>query len=372
MKMSYLYVCLDAQNSGKTKLKLDFNDTNIGSITVEELKEKLKATQPNLPKNYDLTFFGKILKSNNKLSSYGIKTGANLFLISNLYEKQDHDNESNSQSKIQPSELNKAMLAIRTALMNPNFRSMLNRLYDKEFRDNIVNCIPGLRENIIAFSILQDPELMMICTDAENLTKIAEKYPVFAEASLHLATAFHEENSRVTNSTQSNGSNLSSVFGENAYSMNYESDDDLVDNAPPEGQQVRETRPILQNRITLFQFQQALQAATRPSTSTQQATDLSSSSSFNSLLNQRPTTNQSTSQVPSNEIASNRSAAATTNQPASSQETTERKNWTEQLSKMREMGLINERIAILALEASGGNVDEAVNWYLILSDQGND
>ena len=207
---------------------------------------------------------------------------------------------------------------------------------------------------------------MMICTDAENLAKISEKYSVFAEAAVQLAAAFHEE--MIANSIQSNGSGSSStVFGrENAYSLNYESDDDLggVDAAPPDGQQVRETQPIIQNRITVDQLQQAIQAArsevsastSRPQAGGQQraASDQNStSSSFNSLFNTQSTTPTT-------------AAAAANNQRES------RRDWTQQLSTMRELGFLNDAVSIQALEASEGNVQEAINWYFILNGQGND
>lgn len=202
----------------------------------------------------------------------------------------------------------------------------------------------------------------MLCTDTENLAKISEKYSVFAEAASILAAAFHEE--KIANSIQSNGSGSgsASTFGrENAYSLNYESDDDLggVDAAPPIGQQVRETQPIIQNRITVDQLQQAIQAATqvarsseavpstdrRPSSQQQMEQSSSNQSSFSSSLNQGSTT------------------AQTQNQRQST------RDWTQQLSTMREMGFTDDAISIQALEASDGDVQGAISLYFILNGQ---
>lgn len=147
--MSYLYVCRDPQNLND-QTKLEFNDTNLSSITVQELKSRLSAIHADLlPNNYELTFFGKQLKAKGQLSNYGIKTGANLFVLAK--QPETNDASKDRKSKIDQAELQKMMVAIRTALVNSNFRLMLNRLYDKEFRENIVACTPSLRENIVAF-----------------------------------------------------------------------------------------------------------------------------------------------------------------------------------------------------------------------------
>lgn len=196
---------------------------------------------------------------------------------------------------------------------------------------------------------------MMICTDTENLSKISEKYfRPFVEAAGFLASAFHEE-------MVANSNNYNTIFGqENAYSMqNYASDDDDleggVDAAPPAGQQVRETQPLLQNRITSDMVQQAIQAAARsdlPSTSRQ----------TNQTRDSKPNTNS---------LPSNSSSSSLFNTPSNQTEQTNR-NWTQQLNTMRDLGLSNDAICIQALEASNGDVQEAINLYFILNNQGTD
>ena len=150
--MSYLYVCLDPANSQQNRIKLEFKDANTSSITVDDLKSRLtSAGQSNLPDSYHLTFFGRVLKPNNQLSNYGIKTGACLFVLPGQLAVEPAEASKNQKPKIEPEELQKMMIAIRTALQNQNFRTMLSKVYDRDFRDNIIACTPGLRENIVAF-----------------------------------------------------------------------------------------------------------------------------------------------------------------------------------------------------------------------------
>lgn len=161
--MSYVYVCLDSKSSNEqNRIKLEFKDANISSITVNDLKRQLSSSAsansrselPELPKNYYLTFFGRVLKPDNQLSNYGIKSGAYLFVLPSGSPPQTADQAEASKEKkprLEQQELQKMMAAIRTALLNPSFRTMLSKVYDRDFRDNIIACTPGLRENIVAF-----------------------------------------------------------------------------------------------------------------------------------------------------------------------------------------------------------------------------
>lgn len=152
--MSHLFVYLNPKElTSQNRIKLEFNDENISSITVEELKEKLSSTRSDLPSNYDLTFFGRSLKKESKLSNYGIKTGAKLFLLA-LQETKENETgqQKDKKSKFEQKELEKMIIAIRTALFNAKFRQMLNQLYDKDFRENLLAVVPALKDNIIAFS----------------------------------------------------------------------------------------------------------------------------------------------------------------------------------------------------------------------------
>lgn len=151
--MPFVYVYLDQHNlNDANRLKLDFVDLNLSSITVDDLKDKLTTDyRDQLPVSYELSFFGRQLKSKNHLSYYGIKTGAYLFVFTNQLNEHQDDQSKEKKIKFEQTELQKMMTPIRTALVNSNFRMMLNRLYDKDFRENIVACTPQLRDNIVAF-----------------------------------------------------------------------------------------------------------------------------------------------------------------------------------------------------------------------------
>lgn len=229
--------------------------------------------------------------------------------------------------------------------------------------------------------------MMMLCTENDIVAKISEKYSVFAEAAVQLAAAFHEE--MIASSMQSNGDER--AFGQNNYSLqNYESDDDDleggVDAAPPAGQAVRETQPIIQNRITTDMVQQAIRAAAGadpllPSTSQQSNArtnsginlgassgtssspyTASSSNPFRSSLASNPASSSAIGSATSSSVTG--PSAASTSQPGRSS-----RDWTQQLTTMRELGLFNDALCIQALEACNGNVQEAINLYFVLNSQ---
>lgn len=212
--------------------------------------------------------------------------------------------------------------------------------------------------------------MMMLCTESDSLAKIAEKYSVFAEAAVQLAAAFHEE--MIASSIQSNAPNDRVL--ENSYSLqNYESDDDDleggVDAAPPAGQAVRETQPIIQNRITTDMVQRAIQEAARASLlpSTSQEPNAQPSSSSNAAFGS-PSPNATSNLATS--LASNSADTASSPSIATIQPRRSSIDWTQQLATMRELGLLNDAVCIQALEACNGNVQEAINLYFVLNNQG--
>lgn len=225
---------------------------------------------------------------------------------------------------------------------------------------------------------------MLCSTENDILAKISEKYSVFAEAAAQLAAAFHEE--MIASSTQSNGSSTGErVFGQaNNYSLQYDSDDDDleggVDAAPPAGQAVRETQPIIQNRITTDMVQQAIRAAAQadplPSTSRQQpnaqanASPQTTASSSNPTFGSSPRFAFGSAPSATNQPSASTPATSQTSGQTSNQTRRLSRDWTQQLATMRELGLFNDAICIQALEACNGNVQEAINLYFVLNNQG--
>lgn len=209
---------------------------------------------------------------------------------------------------------------------------------------------------------------MLICSEKNNVTQFSDKLSVFVEAATHLACAFHEETANFT--YPANGS-LRSAFGNNAYSLDA-SDDELEDAQPSTAQQVQETQPVLLNRFTTSMLQNALAstgvntglnlgAIQTPSDSNVNQPSTSSSDSqsiqFNQNFNNNPNSNPS-NDLPTN-IFTNQSTAASS-KPA--------RDWSKELSTMRELGLSNDRISRQVLEVTNGNIEQAVNLYWVLLD----
>ncbi|XP_053202525.1 ubiquitin-like protein 7 [Panonychus citri] len=262
--MLTLYVCSKTVSlTSNETVKLDLtqqddscNDNN--KLTVDNLmvaiKEKLSLT--GSIEDYQLVCYGKKLKGDKQLSHYGIKSNAVVHLFLKSIEERTSDrkmDDSDSKGKGKKAkfenspmemevELHTMAIASKTALMNKSFRQMLSRLLEADFRNNLIQCTPGLKDDLIAIAALHDAELLSMLLDSPTIKKVLDKHPAILEAATHLATAFHEENAT------SGGRVLPSAMAVDSsqfisYSLDdLSEDDDMtggVDAPPPNGQHVR-------------------------------------------------------------------------------------------------------------------------------------
>lgn len=177
--MATFYVCSKVDNLNNqqvTPLKLEDDDCDdILKLTVGKLLAKVVADLKlsSMSDDYQLICFGRKLDENRLISHYGIKSNAIVYVFrKNLKEgcrsnsnynssSSSCDNSSHSKGgdkgkkkKFEQQEITNMVVASRTALVSPAFRKMLIKMNESDFRDNLVQCTPGLKDDPIALGIL--------------------------------------------------------------------------------------------------------------------------------------------------------------------------------------------------------------------------
>ncbi|RWS20501.1 hypothetical protein B4U80_00525 [Leptotrombidium deliense] len=290
--MSTLFIC-NKTKSLTAEDVIELSDVNLSS-NVESLcsliAQKLAIPYESDEPSFELICFGRHLKAEKQLSAFGIRSGCTVYVFPVDSKRKDVIVDKGKKPKLDQNqtEINQMVVALRTALMNSSFRNMLKKLYEKEYRDNLIACTPSLKNDPTAVAILQDPDLLTLLTDPENIEKVIEKHPSISEAAIHLAASFHEES---LTSTMAGAGALNSLFsfppnnGWSSYSLDDMSDDeDLgggVDAAPPDGQAVVSPRTaetflqqLMQQPSLLSRIANAgsTSSASTPSTSNQPIT----------------------------------------------------------------------------------------------------
>lgn len=186
---------------------------------VENLKEKICKEINMSVGDTELICFGKRLKPEKTIESYGIKNGTTIHVIKKQYNDLEPVPSVKTLSQV---EIHQLVVALRSALVNPAFRTMLNNLSKPESMESIIAATPGLAEDPVAIAILQDFDLLMLVSDPTHIHRVVEMHPSLAEAVTHIAAAFHED-------VSSQNSTLPMAPSLVSYSLDALSDDDDMD-----------------------------------------------------------------------------------------------------------------------------------------------
>lgn len=446
----------------KDTIKLDLPETSFNTL-VEVLRQLIRDRLELSSNEVDLIAFGKILRDDKSLAFYGIKGTTTIYVIKKrnvshitCISSEAIESAKGSQSKPEAIDVTRMAGALKMALRSVEFRSMLTRLKNREEREKLMAFTPGLREDPIVLAILQDPDLLALCTeDPKSFAEVVQGHPVLAIAAENLAATFHEDNP---------DSHFNSMLDQPRYGLD-DSDDDEDDEgtvpAPPQPASAdvisRMLRQALDNvNSTLQQTRRQQSGQQQPGTSAGSSTTASAGSSTTASAGSSSTTasalsghsiadgsryqepnpaylpprvtaanqnqNRNAATVPSNRnvatVLSNRNVATGPSNrnaatvpsgtslitpsmlqaalmnavnstsssvlptPASSHQVqTPRpllpsspsiprppiRDWSSQLSRLRELGITDESYAVQVLEATDGDVEAAVN--IILTNQ---
>nr|SVE84461.1 EOG090X0BNZ [Daphnia pulex] len=311
--------------------------------------------------------------------------------------------------KIQAKKLNaveqhQLFLAFRAAVTNPNFRQTLQNCAKPENIQTLVETVPGLAEDEIALSMLQDWELLLHLADPKIVQVLVEKHPALVDAASRMMTSVSE--SLVPGGNQRRRSNSAGWL---ARSLGADLEDDIMDEDQP--QQPSTSQPanrsaqaainnpgltpaqlaaalnfaIAQNSIrqpspsTSTSSQQPQQPSLSPGAPQQQSPrpeqsnsrDRSSSNNgltpemFTSALLQamtqmggRPNNSNTASSVASSDTSTVTTGAESRR---GNDDARLREQFDRFLPQMREYGITDDSLSLRALQATNGDVEAALN-----------
>lgn len=313
------------------RVKLDDIDFN---IKIEHFKVEV-SKKANAPKeSLELVYCGNILDDEATLHSSGIKPGVMVHVLKKKAKEVPKPVQSMSETDIQ-----NLVVAFRTLTLNPSYRNALQKLSRPDILDNIIMITPGLSQDPVAISMIQDPELLVRMGDIDTVRRIVELHPALAEAANHIAAAVHEEAVTGNASTQPTTSGYS-------YSLDALSDDEEMDSSQSSDSQPQSSRQQF-STITAAQLAAAIASAS--------GTSVASTSSESGGI-----TSEMFSQ------AMQRAIATVAPVQSSGGERSDPENSTsgqlaQQMQQMRELGLTDDVLNLQALQLSGGNVHAAID-----------
>ncbi|XP_046685768.1 ubiquitin-like protein 7 isoform X2 [Homalodisca vitripennis] len=314
----------------------DFQRVKVDDVDLHTKVEHFKvevSKKANVPKeSLELVYCGNILDDDSTLNACGIKSGVMIHVLKKKAKEIPKPTQTMSEIDIQS-----LVMAFRALTMNPSYRSSLQKLSRPDILDNIILITPGLSQDPVAISMIQDPELLVRMGDIDTVRRIVELHPALAEAANHIAAAVHEEAIAAPTSTQPTTSSGYS------YSLDALSDDDEMDSS-----QSSDSQPVgARHAITADQLASALASASSPSPGVNQDSPGITSEMFSQAM-QRAIASV-VAQPNTGEASSEAAPAQGPTQLA------------QQMQQMRELGLTDDAVNLQALQLAQGNLHAAVD-----------
>jgi len=287
--------------------------------------------------------------------------------------------------KMTGEEIKRFTIAFGSALKHPAFNKVVRRLVQRDNMDSLAAACPGLSTDLVAQAFLTRPELLLHLIEPETLTKVGEEHPSILEAAHNLAAAVHEEQSQGAGKEEERSTGGSYYLDEMS---DEEMDEDGGGAAGSSRGQTRARSSNSFNSITPAQLAQALSAAAGGGGSGRGAPQ--GFQGFQGVTGLGPAATRSeaggssasTSASPSARITSDMFQAAMlqamtgagmpgmgASQPGIGQPTAAAPlaqaetaaDFSEQVARMREMGIVDEGLALQALQIMGGDLQAAVD-----------
>jgi len=323
-----------------------------------------------------LTYQGKILNKNDKLEEYNVADGG-LILVTTVIPPSEQCH-GQKVVNLTPEDTKRCVIAFKTALKSPSFSKVVKRLVEKENMENLCAACPGLEEDQLAQAFLTKPDLLSHLCDPEVLKKMSESHPCLLEAANNLAAAVHEEQQSSGRTGASSSASQESSAGAatgGSYYLDEMSDDEM--DTEDGGQQQRSRRRSMTGGagITPSQLAQALAMASgigqgganfNPFAgvtglgvgNNQQEQGQSGGGSAPSSASARITANMFQQAM---QQALQSAGGAAQQPPQSSSDQSASDDIAAKVERMKEMGIIDEGLALQALQIMGGDLQAAVD-----------
>ncbi|XP_047996000.1 ubiquitin-like protein 7 [Leguminivora glycinivorella] len=345
--------------------------------TVENLKIEAEK-KSNVPSaSLELIHHGKILKPEATLQDCGVKSGEMVHVV-----KKKVPAAAPPPPTYSDAELQQIANSLRTLGCTPNapgWTRAMQLLNDESAMNEILEHAPSLREDCVTLSMLHEVELLAaLGANVSTMRRAANAHPDLPAALRHLTRLVHTR----ANTSTSNDNVPTSGF---AYSLEALSEDEDADE--------EENEEGERNTITQEQFAAALQAATE-AVSASSSRGGSAGGGQDSLLrllqaagagSGRSDSNEETPAASSNTgtgrsvitpemfseaISEVFNRGGTANRPsgtpmeqstAASSSASPGEDFSSQLTRMHEMGLLDDALNVRALLICSGDVNAAIN-----------
>lgn len=364
-----VYICSKVNSiTDKELIKIDLEETP--STNVSKLYESVASKLgPNA--KFNLVSYGRILEPSQSLAHYGIRDSSIVYAYQKPDIKLPSDSKPDEAEGVDPRELARISIPIKTAIHQPEFVALIEKLKEsRENRENLISVTPGMREDPVAMAILQDIDLLNLCLQQENMQKVMNKYPALATAAGCLAAQYHEEHRE------------ESFFSRRGVRSGY-SMDEMDDFEGPEGPEVM-GNPSEAGAATAqadsTALRELLSQALMMANVSNNPQNMRTRGAVSRYAPRRDPPHQPPREITPQMLQSALQAVTANLQSQPTQPNVQPpvappapapsrppRDWSRELEQMREMGLTDERLCIQALEATSGNVDAAVN--LIFANQ---
>lgn len=310
--MTTLTVCNRIESGTSEKVKL--NSINFKS-SVQNLKDGISKKIKRPVSDFDIIYCGQCLDDQKPLETYGLKDGVTLYLV-RRYNKEP----AKSPEKMSDAAMRQLVITLQSALLKPSCKSTIERMLNSpEALERLISTTPGLETDPVALSMLQDQELLAILSHPENIKEVISKHPAFGYAAMSVCQVVNEEGSGRDADRITTGS----------YYLDQMSDDedDSIANRPGPSS----------GGITPSQLAAALASATQGGATNQPLQNILPGAITADFFQQ----------------AIRQAQEATTGNQGSLLQT--------QLQQLRDMGITDEALARRALQATGGDLQAALD-----------
>ena len=246
--MTDILLC-QATNGNLTTKKVTIPRTSPVSKLVKEAELFSNAPEERLV----LTYQGTIIAQGTTLDTYQVAPGG-LVMVAVLPLSTPASNPE--PVSMTNEEIKRFCVAFKTAFKNPSFSTVVKRLLERENMDNLAAACQGLSEDQVAQGFLTRPELLLHLLNPDTLPKVAKSHPSLLEAAKNLSAAVHEEQQSAGRGEESGPGGVVGGGG-GSYYLDEMSDDEMEGDEGGRGPQ----RSRSFNAITPAQLAQALAAA---------------------------------------------------------------------------------------------------------------
>ncbi|EDO45769.1 predicted protein [Nematostella vectensis] len=337
------FICIrEARKRGKHRLEGIGLDLKVG-----ELKEKTSEVVSIPANEQNIIYGGQVLRDENSLEMCGVKEGCTVYILRKLTEQEpiEQDKENTSVSNV--------MQVLEAAIKSPTYRNTIEQILgDPVMLEQLISATPGLSDDPVALTLLQDRELLQQVIETADIDRVVRQHPSLVQAASYIAAAAANDDTSPGRGVVAND------LDEEMRDM----DPGLI--AQAEMVAAHEERiqasQATRAQVTPSMLALALASAGLPSSndSPSGAGPSGTSPSTGGTSSSSSRTNRVTRNLFSQAMSSAMSGSSAAG--SSSTELTETQ-LQGQLQQLRDMGITDQEASLRALRASGGDVQSALD-----------